>query len=449
MKCPVCDQENPSMLCPRCGFDSSRDYEHYPTFGIIGNVPAISALQAERDGGRRITAQEKQQLLDRVAELERQMRWAVAEIHRLQEKLGISDPSAAAISTSRPMPSVDMVEKNKMPNRLRDNPLRTLLSPFVDNRWQFVFDSKVWREQIGSVTFLSTLANVPENAWDESADKNGSIRSWVVPKGELYDLYLAADGEIEAPESCKGMFSGFRNMSRIHFGNCLRTSMVKNMSHMFSGCSSLKKLDLSSFDTAKVQDMGSMFSGCSSLTALDLSSFNTSKVLDMANMFLGCSSLTALDLSSFNTSKVLDMASMFYNCSSLTALDLSSFDTSKVQNMYSMFSGGSSLTALNLSSFNTARTSNMGCMFSHCSSLAALDLSSFDTTKVLDMSSMFSYCKSLTKLDLSHFNTAKVQDMRYMFKGCKSLTTLTRTQFFTTANAKTVGMLDGCPAGKK
>ena len=33
MKCPVCDQENPSMLCPRCGFDASRDYEKYPTLG--------------------------------------------------------------------------------------------------------------------------------------------------------------------------------------------------------------------------------------------------------------------------------------------------------------------------------------------------------------------------------------------------------------------------------
>ena len=59
VKCPVCDNLNTSMLCPRCGFDASRDYEKYPTFGIVGAVPAISALQAERNGGSRITEQEK------------------------------------------------------------------------------------------------------------------------------------------------------------------------------------------------------------------------------------------------------------------------------------------------------------------------------------------------------------------------------------------------------
>ena len=84
------------------------------------------------------------------------------------------------------------------------------------------------------------------------------------------------------------------------------------MSVMFSGCSSLASLDLSSFNTSNVMDMRSMFNGCSSLTSLDLSSFNTSNVTDMSVMFSGCSSLASLDLSSFNTSNVTDMSSMFY-----------------------------------------------------------------------------------------------------------------------------------------
>ena len=40
MKCPVCDNVNESMVCVRCGFDSSRDYTKYPTFGPVGRVPA-------------------------------------------------------------------------------------------------------------------------------------------------------------------------------------------------------------------------------------------------------------------------------------------------------------------------------------------------------------------------------------------------------------------------
>ena len=37
------------------------------------------------------------------------------------------------------------------------------------------------------------------------------------------------------------------------------------MSAMFSECSSLKSIDLSSFNTTNVKDMSSMFSFCSSL----------------------------------------------------------------------------------------------------------------------------------------------------------------------------------------
>lgn len=43
MKCPVCGKENRCLLCPQCGFDSSRDYESYPTLGPVGKVPSVSA----------------------------------------------------------------------------------------------------------------------------------------------------------------------------------------------------------------------------------------------------------------------------------------------------------------------------------------------------------------------------------------------------------------------
>ena len=127
---------------------------------------------------------------------------------------------------------------------------------------------------------------------------------------------------------------------------------AKTCRNMFSGCSKLTTLDLSSLDASKVTYMGSMFSGCSSLSSLDLSSLDASKVTDMGSMFSGCSSLASLDLSSFDTSAVTGMVSMFYGCSKLTTLDLSSFDTSAVTDMGSMFRDCSSLTTLDLSSFD-------------------------------------------------------------------------------------------------
>jgi len=49
--------------------------------------------------------------------------------------------------------------------------------------------------------------------------------------------------------------------------------------------------------------MNSMFNGCSSLKEINLSKFNTQNVTDMSWMFYGCSSLKEINLSNFNTQK--------------------------------------------------------------------------------------------------------------------------------------------------
>lgn len=45
MKCPVCKTEHRTMVCPECGFDSSRNYEKYPTLRPVGKSPSVSALR--------------------------------------------------------------------------------------------------------------------------------------------------------------------------------------------------------------------------------------------------------------------------------------------------------------------------------------------------------------------------------------------------------------------
>ena len=51
-----------------------------------------------------------------------------------------------------------------------------------------------------------------------------------------------------------------------------------------------------------------MFSGCSSLKELNLSNFNTNNVINMSCMFWECISLKELNLSNFNTNNVKDMS---------------------------------------------------------------------------------------------------------------------------------------------
>ena len=105
---------------------------------------------------------------------------------------------------------------------------------------------------------------------------------------------------------------------------------ITNMSYMFSGCSSLKEISFSSFNTNRVTYMSHLFSGCSSLKQINFSSFNTDQVTDMSYMFSGCSSLKQLNLSSFNTNQVNNMYYMFGGCSLLKEVNLTSFNTSQV-----------------------------------------------------------------------------------------------------------------------
>ncbi|MGN1432441.1 MAG: BspA family leucine-rich repeat surface protein [Ruminococcus sp.] len=300
----------------------------------------------------------------------------------------------------------------------------------------FVFGSSIKRSEIATVIFTDTLEDMPQNAWDVSADRSERVMAWIT-RGETIDnyfgvnLFIGAEGGINGKLACNKMFCRYEKLRSVRFNGCLHTDEAENMSCMFYGCESLTSLDVSGFDTSKVTNMRSMFGDCRSLTSLDVSGFDTSKVTNMSRMFCLCKSLTSLDLSSFDTSKVTDMSGMFDLCESLTSLDVSGFDTSNVTNMQSMFYHCSSLTSLVLSSFDTSKVTDMSYMFHWCESLTSLDVSGFDTSKVTDMASMFYLCGSLTSLDLSSFDTPRVTDMSDMFWYCKSLTRLDVSSFDT------------------
>ena len=54
------------------------------------------------------------------------------------------------------------------------------------------------------------------------------------------------------------------------------------MSHMFSGCTNLRSINLSNIKIQNVKDISGMFSGCCYLTNIDLSNFNTQNVINMS-----------------------------------------------------------------------------------------------------------------------------------------------------------------------
>lgn len=234
------------------------------------------------------------------------------------------------------------------------------------------------------------------------------------------------------PKSCNAWFYCFEGLTRIEHMDYLNTSEVENMGLMFSICTSLETLDLSSFNTEKVTNMFEMFVGSTNLRTINLpKGFIGSNVTDLNGMFRGCANLTELDLSGSNAEKVKNMRSMFYGCVALSNLNLSGFKTGSLTDMRYLFTSCQSLESLDLSGFNTENVTSMESMFSQCSSLRSLDLSSFNTSKVIDMNLMFYMCTNLESIDLSSFDTENLQKMANMFYSCTKLETLDLSSFAT------------------
>ena len=247
------------------------------------------------------------------------------------------------------------------------------------------------------------------------------------------------------PESCDSWFWYFEGLTRIEHLDYLNTSEVENMREMFSNCTSLEALDLSSFNTEKVTDMYAMFDGATNLRSIKLpKGFIGSSVTNLKATFRGCESLTELDLSGSNAEKVTNMSEMFNGCSALSKLVLTDFKTEQVTTMESMFCDCSTLETLDVYSFNTENVTTMVGMFNNCSLLRSLDLSGFNTANVTEMSSMFKDCSSLRSLDLSSFNTRKVSAMQSMFKGCTNLESIDFSSFDTENMKSMIAMFNSC-----
>ncbi len=192
--------------------------------------------------------------------------------------------------------------------------------------------------------------------------------------------YIVSDRAIAASEDFSCAFTQFTKLSKVHFSENFDTSRVKTFAYFFYNCASLASVEnLSSFDTSNTTSMQSMFYVSTSaatpnttLKSLDLSSFNTSKVEDMGSIFRSCAGLTSIDVTGFDTSNVWDMGGMFAGCSGLTSVDVTGFDTSNAETMQVMFSGCKGLKTLDLRSFSCESLENMAGMFENCSNLTTI-----------------------------------------------------------------------------
>lgn len=151
-----------------------------------------------------------------------------------------------------------------------------------------VFGSDHRRHEISAISFLDSLTEAPENAFDVSEEKNGTVIAWFVPDADadgLYKMYIAGNGGVNAPSGCEAMFAGYEFLKKIEFHGFYGTGNVTSMYEMFFYCSSLIALYVSSFKTGNVESMHDMFGWCKMLRKLDVSRFDTGNVTGMDRMF--------------------------------------------------------------------------------------------------------------------------------------------------------------------
>lgn len=130
--------------------------------------------------------------------------------------------------------------------------------------------------------------------------------------------------------------------------------------------------------------------------------FNTDLVTDMSHMFYGCSEIKTIDFSHFDTKNITTMEYMFHSIGnslvnkSPVILDLSSFNTSKVENMGHMFAGSWYITKLDLRGFDMSNVTNTASMFNSCQGLASIYANDWSNNSTITNSKdMFYYCLSL------------------------------------------------------
>lgn len=224
----------------------------------------------------------------------------------------------------------------------------------------------------------------------------------------------------------------------------------------FSKCSKLQYVsgDATENTFANVTNMSNMFYGCSILKSMDLSNFDTSNVTEFSSMFFNCRMLKEIDLKSFNTSKAERMGYMFLSCTFLENVDLSSFDTKNTKIFLGMFSGCKYLKTLNLKNFSFANATNISRMFEDCEKIQSIDFGNITLQQQCDANGMFKNCSKLKKIDLSFIDSANITNAsRLLYKNTSLETIIVNSNFpadatdilTDTTNLKSIILTDSTP----
>lgn len=143
---------------------------------------------------------------------------------------------------------------------------RPMLARFSDSSLAFGNQS-LRRNQVVSITFLSTLSGAPADAWDISLKRDRSALAWSKPRSSLtHDLYIAGEGGVTANPDASFLFAYYSCLKHLSFDGNFDISHTTNLRCMFAQCSSLTTLNLSGLRIPRGANTVLMFYRCDSLT---------------------------------------------------------------------------------------------------------------------------------------------------------------------------------------
>ena len=357
----------------------------------------------------------------------------------------------------------------------------------------------VFTDEDKTVTFyydrkIKERNGVEDGLWanDEYAETRAKVEKAVFDESvKNYDCRNLSD-----------WFYGFSHLTSIEHLNYINTKKLYFVSRMFSGCSSLEEVDISSFYFDYLEKASGMFKDCSSLKTIYCNwDFNYCEHLsDSKDMFAGCTSLvggegTAYDAAHTDaTYACLDISvewpgyftpteneiygvynekynsfRLYYSSERLPDHGLTPeewmdeshasmrakvktidycfwnfWEDAYPKSTANWFKDFSSATEINLRPLNTDSVTDMSNMFSGCKALESLNTFYFETGKVTSMKGMFKDCEELMELDLRDFDMSHVTDASEMFSGCNNLYFIVCSRDWSVLSFKDDDMFSGC-----
>ena len=138
--------------------------------------------------------------------------------------------------------------------------------------------------------------------------------------------------------------NSYKSVTHVVFDPSFADARPTSTCSWFWGMTNLQTITgMDCMNTEDVTTMWGLFTSCSSLTTLDLSSFNTSRVTNMLGMFSDCSNLTTIYAGSgWSMATVSVTTNMFTNCTKLVGGQGTTYDPNHTNGFYARIDGGTS-----------------------------------------------------------------------------------------------------------